>query len=72
MTEAESMLLQAIREIVFDRETSDKVPAHALSIEVAKITGLALQEVSEAAVSLEARRLIKIGKTLNYEYYKLI
>lgn len=72
MTDREERVLQAIREIVFDRETSGRHPVHALSIEVAMITGLALQEVSEAAISLEARRLIKIGKTLNYEYYKLI
>lgn len=72
MTEPENQILQVIRDIAFNKETSDKVPAYVLSIEVAKITGLALQEVSEAAISLEARRLIKIGKTLNYEYYKLI
>ena len=72
MTEAESMVLRAIREIVFDRETSDKVPAHALSIEVAKITGLALQEVADAAISLECEGVITVGRTLNYTYYEIM
>ena len=58
-------------DVRFDKETSNRHPAHALSIEVSRLTGMPLREVDAAAVQLEAQGLISIGKGLNYNYYKL-
>lgn len=62
---------QSIRAIVSDRRRRRQVPVHALDIEVSRMTGLGLREVESAARELEAEGLIRIGKGLNYNYYKL-
>lgn len=72
MTEPEKQILQAIRDIVFNKETSDKVPAYALSIEVSKVVGMDLRSVEDISESLVRQDLIKKGKSLNYNYYKPI
>lgn len=72
MTEPEKQILQAIRDIVFNKETSDKVPAYALSIEVSKVVGMDLRSVEDISESLVRQDLIKRGKSLNYNYYKPI
>ena len=63
--------LEAIQAIVADKRSRGIFPAAALSIEVSRLTGMPLQEVDAAAVQLEAKGLISIGKGLNYNYYKL-
>ena len=63
--------LEAIQAIVADKRCRGIFPAAALSIEVARLTGMPLREVDAAAVQLEAQGLISIGKGLNYNYYKL-
>ena len=64
-------MLQSVMDVLFDKETSNMHPSHALSIEVARLTGMPLREVDAAAVQLEAQGLIRIGRTLNYSYYEL-
>ena len=61
---------QSIRAIVADRRRRRQVPVHALDIEVSRMTGLGLREVESAARELEAEGLIRIGRGLNYNYYK--
>lgn len=63
--------LEAIRSVVDGKRSRGTFPAAALSIEVARLTGMPLREVDAAAVQLEAQGLISIGKGLNYNYYKL-
>lgn len=72
MTEPENQILQVIRDIAFNKETSDKVPAYALSIEVSKVVGMDLRSVEDISESLVRQDLIKKGKSLNYNYYKPI
>ena len=64
-------VFQGVMDVLFDKESSNRRPVHALSIEVARLTGMPLREVDAAAVQLEAQGLISIGKGLNYNYYKL-
>ena len=61
---------QSIRAIVADRRRRRQVPVHALDIEVSRMTGLGLREVEAEAARLEAEGLIRIGRGLNYNYYK--
>ena len=61
---------QSIRAIVADRRRRRQVPVHALDIEVSRMTGLGLREVESAARELETEGLIRIGRGLNYNYYK--
>ena len=71
MTDTGNAVLQGIMDVLFDKETTNRHPAHALSIEVARLTGMPLREVDAAAMQLEAQGLISIGKGLNYNYFKL-
>lgn len=61
---------QSIRAIVADRRRRRQVPVHALDIEVSRMTGLGLREVEAEAARLETEGLIRIGRGLNYNYYK--
>ena len=61
---------QSIRAIVADRRRRRQVPVHALDIEVSRMTGLCLREVEAEAARLETEGLIRIGRGLNYNYYK--
>ena len=61
---------QSIRAIVADRRRRRQVPVHALDIEVSRMTGLGLREVEAEAARLEAEGLIRIGRGLNYNFYK--
>lgn len=63
--------LEAIRSVVDGKRSRGTFPAVALSIEVSRLTGMPLREVDAAAMLLEAQGLISIGKSLNYNYYKL-
>lgn len=71
MTADQDAVFQGVMDVLFDKETSNMHPSHALSIEVSRLTGMPLREVDAAAVQLEAQGLISIGKGLNYNYYKL-
>ena len=71
MTGEETLVLQAIRRIAFEKETSDTVPSHALSVEVARLTGLGVGEVDRIAGTL-AGKYVHTGKSLNYNYYRPI
>ena len=72
MTRSEEIVLSAIRDITFSKEVSDRSPEYAVSIEVSRHTGLPLDTVSMAAKALERSGMIRIGRTLNYEYYELV
>ena len=63
---------QSIRAIVADKRRQRKCPVHVLDIEVSRMTGLGLREVEAAAAELEAKGLITKGRTLNYDYYRLL
>ena len=65
-------VLQAIESITADKKGRSRFPSFALSIEVARLTGMALQEVERQAEALKSEGLIRIGRTLNYSYYELI
>ena len=64
--------LEAIRSVVDGKRSRGTFPAVALSIEVSRLTGMALTEVEKEAETLKSEGLISIGKTLNYSYYELI
>lgn len=64
-------ILDAIGQITAGKVEKGVFPQYATSIEVARLTGMGVHEVDEAAVQLEAQGLISIGKGLNYNYYKL-
>ena len=70
MTGTAYIVLKAIGDVVFDRYSSARYPTSALSIEVSRMTGLGLREVEAAARELEAEGMIRIGRGLNYNYYK--
>ena len=71
MTEGQAAVLQSVMDVLFDKETSNMHPSHALSIEVARLTGMTLREVERQAEALKSEGLIRIGRTLNYSYYEL-
>ena len=71
MTADQDAVFQGVMDVLFDKETSNMHPSHALSIEVARLTGMALQEVERQAEALKSEGLIRIGRTLNYSYYEL-
>lgn len=62
--------MQAVSKISFNKEMNGRHPVHALDIEVSGMTGLGLREVEAEAAKLEAEGLIRIGRGLNYNYYK--
>lgn len=64
-------VLQAIEDITSVKAGSDRLPSFVLSIEVARLTGMTLREVERQAEALKSEGLIRIGKGLNYNYYKL-
>lgn len=70
MTDLGQTVMQAVSKISFNKEMNGRHPVHALDIEVSRMTGLGLREVEAEAAKLEAEGLIRIGKTLNYDYYK--
>ena len=72
MADTGKAVLQSILDVLFDKETSNRYPVHALSIEVARLTGMTLREVERQAEALKSEGLIRIGQTLNYSYYELI
>lgn len=63
--------LEAIQVIVDGKRSRGAFPEVALSIEVSRLTGMALREVEKEAEDLKSEGLIRIGKTLNYSYYEL-
>lgn len=70
MTDLCQTVMQAVSKISFNKEMNGRHPVHALSMEVSRMTGLGLREVESAARELEAEGLIRIGRGLNYNYYK--
>lgn len=70
MTDLGQTVMQAVSKISFNKEMNGRHPVHALDIEVSRMTGLGLREVESAARGLEAEGLIRIGRGLNYNYYK--
>ena len=64
-------VLQAIEDIMSGKAGSNSSPSFALSIEVARLTGMTLLEVARQAETLKSAGLIRIGKALNYSYYEL-
>ncbi len=56
-----------IRQIIADREASRSPLLFATSLEVSHRAGLSVDQVEKAAHDIPG---IKIGKTLNHEYYK--
>ena len=63
-------VLQAIEDITSGKAGSSRLPSFALSIEVARLTGMTLQEVERQAEALKSEGMIRIGRTLNYSYYE--
>lgn len=66
-----NIVYQAITNIISNKEASGIHPTIALSIEVARLTGMTLREVERQAETLKSEGLIRIGRTLNYSYYEL-
>lgn len=70
-TLAETIMKQivenVIREIIADREASRSPLLYATSIEVSHKSGISVSQVEKIARDIPG---IKIGKTLNHEYYK--
>lgn len=66
-----NIIFQAITNIISNKEASGIHPTIALSIEVARLTGMAPQEVEKEVEALKSEGLIRIGRTLNYSYYEL-
>lgn len=64
-------VLQAIESITADSKGRSRLPSFALSIEVARLTGMTPQEVEKEVEALKSEGLIRIGRTLNYSYYEL-
>ena len=64
-------VLQTIESVTADKRGRSRFPSFALSIEVARLTGMTLREVERQAESLKCEGLIRIGRTLNYSYYEL-
>lgn len=64
-------VLQAIEDITSVKAGSNRLLSFALSIEVARLTGMTLKEVERQAGALKSEGLIRIGRTLNYSYYEL-
>lgn len=56
-----------IREIIADREASRSPLLFATSLEVSHKAGIPVAQVEQIARDIPG---IKIGKTLNHEYYK--
>lgn len=70
MTDLGQTVMPAVSKISFNKEMNGRYPVHALDIEVSRMTGLGLREVEAEAATLEAEGLIRIGRGLNYNYYK--
>ena len=70
MTDLGQTVMQAVSKISFNKEMNGRHPVHALDIEVSRMTGLGLREVEAEAARLETEGLIRIGRGLNYNYYK--
>lgn len=64
-------ILDAIGQITTSKVEKGVFPQCATSIEVARLTGKGIHEVDEAAAALERQGKIRIGKGLNYSYYRL-
>lgn len=64
-------LLAALETVCRSLGDSGVHPAHASSLDVARVLGCGVAEVEDAAVGLAAKGLLRIGRTLNYDYYEI-
>lgn len=71
MTGNEARVFEAIMDICFEKETSDRRPLLATSKEVAERTGMRLSEISDIARSLKKSGKLRAGRTLNFDYYMI-
>lgn len=65
-------ILDVIRRIAASKAERRVFPEHALSIEVAELTGMGVDEVEEAAADLEKEGKVRSGRAMNYRYYRLL
>ena len=71
MTGNEARVVEAIMDICFEKEASDRRPLLATSKEVAERTGMRLSEISDIARSLKKSGKLRVGRTLNFDYYMI-
>lgn len=66
-------ILKLISEIAEEKRTARQYPIVVQSVDIARRVGnMSLDQVEKLARQLRDRGLIKIGKTINYEYYEII
>lgn len=70
-TSRSDRLVAAVSAICGERHRRRVLPEHALSVEVAHMLGCGIREVEDTAHSLAVDGVIRVGRTMNYEYYEL-
>lgn len=66
-------VLKLIEDISSEMKAKRQYPIVVTSIDISRrISGCHLDQVERVARTLSDRGLIRIGKTINYEYYEII
>lgn len=73
MNLTESEMLATIRDITDENTALHRFPTFALSIDIARrVPNTTIMEIHQIAELLVQAGAIRIGKTVNYEYYELL
>ena len=66
-------VLELIGEIRKEKQARGEFPLLVLSIDLSrKLNGMTQSDIEALAGQLQERGLIRIGRTINYEYYEII
>lgn len=72
LTPEEAELLRTVKEIWLQKSKRGTFPTFSLSVEVIpRLSGKTAEKCPEIAEKLRDLGLIKIGRTINYDYYDL-